>query len=259
MNWEIVTQTHVGNVRQVNEDSFTIEKEMPLMAVADGMGGMYAGEIASQIITNNLSKVESTGLLAELESVLQQSLQTSNADILAYSKDKLNGKTAGSTVVAFSAIEDRGICLWAGDSRLYRLRNLHLEQITNDHSQIAELISNGLISKEEAKTHASRNVITRAVGVRAPLVVDSRILDIQPNDTYLLCSDGLYNEVEDREIRYVLNNRDIYRSSVRLLNLCLQRGARDNVTFIIGRASTLDSCFVPDDETLADITSTQKN
>ena len=130
---------------------------------------------------------------------------------------------------------DSGACVWAGDSRLYRARNNRLEQLTQDHSYVAEMVRAGQLTPEEAVDHPSSNVITRAVGAAAELRLDCDTFDIRVGDTYLLCSDGLYNEVGPDELLAAMLARDVWQSSHQLMNLCLGRAARDNISFILGR------------------------
>jgi serine/threonine protein phosphatase PrpC len=151
----------------------------------------------------------------------------------------------------------RAVCLWAGDSRLYRLRDESLQQLTEDHSYVAELVREGQLSVEEAKHHPSANMITRAIGVSPSVDIAVKPFEVLAGDTYLLCSDGLYNEVAEAELQSTLLSSDVYRSSVQLLNLCLGRAARDNITFIIAHAHN-DSLGQTDmDQTILDPSQTR--
>ena len=143
----------------------------------------------------------------------------------------------GSTVVLLAARGLRGVCLWAGDSRLYRLRDGLLEGISRDHSYVQDLQDSGLLSEADARTHPRANIVTRAIGVEAQLELAVVDLLIAPGDSYLLCSDGLNKTVEDHEIRDVLSHDapdEIVRS---LVHLGLNRGAPDNITAIVVKVS----------------------
>lgn len=252
MDWQIATQTHVGNVRSVNEDSLLVVKEFPLLAVADGMGGHKAGEIASRMIVDHLAALPLDSNLDIARQQAEESLLDSNSQIIQFSQRELDGVSAGSTIVSLLAQGDKAVCLWAGDSRIYRLRNNELEQLTDDHSYVAEMVRDGLISQEQARNHPSSNIITRAIGVLPEIDIAVQFIDVYPDDTFLLCSDGLYNEIDDAEMQQIISKSDVYRSSVQLLNLCLERPARDNISFIIGHVKSAGSDTVESEETQFD-------
>jgi len=234
--WQVVSQTHCGNVRKVNEDAILALTQPLLLAVADGMGGHQAGDIASKMVISNLAGLNRKIDLASSILQVKNAILASNESILDYSKSQLNGQTVGTTIVAMLSDCTQASCLWAGDSRLYRLRNNHIEQLTQDHSHVAELIKTGQLQAKDAHKHPSSNIITRSVGVESPLSLDQVSFDILAQDTFLLCSDGLYEEVEESELLQAMQVNDIYRGSNWLLNLSLGRAAKDNVSFIIARA-----------------------
>ncbi|MCB1679225.1 MAG: serine/threonine-protein phosphatase [Halioglobus sp.] len=235
MEWDIATQSHRGNVRRINEDALLADKHYPLLMIADGMGGHAAGEVASQMLAEQLAALHLAGSLPQALDQVRSAVERCNSDMIAYARTHLAGQTIGSTVVAMLAQECRGACVWAGDSRLYRARHRELEQLTGDHSHVAELVRAGRLSAEEAVNHPSSNAITRAVGAAPLLDLDLETFDIRLGDTYLLCSDGLYHEVSPDEIVTAMLAADIRQSARQLLNLCLGRRARDNISFIIGR------------------------
>ena len=236
MEWQIATQTHRGKVRKINEDALLAEKHFPLFVVADGMGGHEAGDVASRMLVDDLALLDLPAGLQYSLAAVRSSILHSNDSMIDYGRRRLGGQMIGSTVVAMLADGTTGTCLWAGDSRLYRARDRHLLQMTEDHSYVAELVRSGKITQEEAVNHPASNRITRAVGSSAQLQLDSDSFDILPDDTFLLCSDGLYNEVDARELLQALEAEDVWQSSHQLLNLCLSRQARDNISFIIARA-----------------------
>lgn len=235
MEWQIATQTHRGNVRRINEDALLVEKHGPLFVVADGMGGHEAGDVASRMLVDDMASLVIPPTHAEAVALINTSILGCNRKLIDYARRKLPGQLVGTTVVTMLADHVGGSCLWAGDSRLYRMRGQQLEQMTADHSYVDELVRSGKLSAEAAINHPSSNMITRAVGTSAELQLDSVTFDVELEDTFLLCSDGLYNEVDSGELSQSLSAEDIWQSSNQLLNLCLSRKARDNITFIIAR------------------------
>lgn len=142
----------------------------------------------------------------------------------------------GSTLVLLVALGDQAVCLWAGDSRLYRLRDGVLDMISRDHSYVQDLIDNAMLSEEEARVHPRANVVTRAVGVFEQLDLAEVSLQVQPGDNFLLCSDGLNKTADDSELRDVLSHTDPYAIVRSLVHLGLTRGAPDNITAVAIRA-----------------------
>jgi len=167
----------------------------------------------------------------------RQGVSTANKNISTYSIDYLNCQRIGSTALCLLAQEDKLVCLWAGDSRLYRLRAENLEQLSLDHSEVAQLVQLGFLTEEEARTHPKANVITRAVGTRPEITLEEKSVDAQSGDTFLLCSDGLYNELSSEEMQQCLVMDDLDEASEALLEACLQTAARDNVTIVLVRAT----------------------
>jgi protein phosphatase len=235
MDWQIATQTHRGNARRINEDALLVERRYPLLVVADGMGGHEAGDVASRMLVDTLGVLDLSAQLPQAQQQVEAAITHCNASMIDYGVRRLAGQTIGSTVVVMLADDSRGICIWAGDSRLYRARGAALEQLTSDHSYVAELVRTGQISAVEALHHPSSNVITRAVGAATSLRLDSTYFDLLEGDSFLLCSDGLYNETTSTEILSAMTAGDILDSSGQLLQLCLGRPARDNVSFIVAR------------------------
>lgn len=244
--WESGVLTDVGNVRAVNEDAVLAKPEIGLWAVADGMGGHKVGDIASSKIVAALEVIKDCQCLSESVEVIENCLLDVNQLMLEYAQIMFDGSTMGSTVVA-TIIKGRiGACLWVGDSRLYRFRNQKLVQLTRDHSQLEEMIAVGLISREESENHPNRNVITRAIGVEPQLYVDVTLFTTQVGDTFLLCSDGLYNTLTEEELVQGLSLRDVQQSTQQLMSAALEKGARDNVSVIVvkgnpGKISASDS------------------
>lgn len=233
IEWLSSFETNVGTVREINEDSVLSKPEIGLWAVADGMGGHEAGNIASGMIVSSLNELRDKKLLDDYVTSVEDSVIDVNRRLLEYSEIMLDGRIVGSTV-AILIIKGRvGVCMWAGDSRLYRYRNDELEQMTVDHSQITELLQQGSITPEEAENHPESNVITRAVGTNEELYIDIDVFDVQLGDLYLLCSDGLYNSVDTDQIVACLALDDIEASVKKLIETSLENEANDNVSVVL--------------------------
>jgi serine/threonine protein phosphatase PrpC len=231
-HWLSSAATHCGAVRNMNEDAFLNRNNDGLWAVADGMGGHEAGEVASEMITASLGRVDIQQPLSEVVDTIEDTLLDVHHKIRTYARTHCEGRTMGSTVVSLFVRESVGVCLWAGDSRLYRYRDNQLSCISEDHSQVNEMLSRGMISAQEAINHPASNVITRAVGASETLYIDVTLVELKQNDIYLLCSDGLYGALEEPEIARYLASGDVEQVTQTLIERSLQAGARDNVTVI---------------------------
>ncbi len=233
--YQSASYSHVGMVRQVNEDACLELAERGLWAVADGMGGHAAGDYVSSLIVDTLRRTPAAATLAEYVAALRAALTQVNEEVLAETARR-GVSMMGSTVVLLVALGDQAVCLWAGDSRLYRLRDGVLEMISRDHSYVQDLIDNAMLSEEEARVHPRANVVTRAVGVFEQLDLAEVSLQVQPGDNFLLCSDGLNKTADDSELRDVLSHTDPYAIVRSLVHLGLTRGAPDNITAVAIRA-----------------------
>jgi serine/threonine-protein phosphatase Stp1 len=227
--------SHVGLVRRINEDAFLEQPDTCLWAVADGMGGHAAGDYAASLIVDSLRRFSPVDSLESatqaINAIVLQAHMTLREETLRRQLTMM-----GSTVVVFAACGHQGVCLWAGDSRLYRLREGVLQAISHDHSYVQALQDSGLINEAEARAHPQTHLITRAVGVEPTLELALAHLHIQPGDTYLLCSDGLNKTAEDHEIRDILNHGHPEHVVRSLVHLGLTRGAPDNITAIVVKA-----------------------
>lgn len=233
ISWRSVEATDVGMVREINEDSILSMPELNLWSVADGMGGYEAGNVASNMVVKSLEATTDKGPLNELVNSVEDSLIDVNHRILEYADIMLDGRTLGSTVVLLLIKGRVGICLWAGDSRLYRFRNKQLDQLSRDHSQVQEQIQQGLLTVEEAENHPESNVITRAIGANEEIYIDINVFSTQLGDIFLLCSDGLYNQVSDDEMAQTLSSYPIDEAVDLLIQKALDNGADDNVSVIL--------------------------
>lgn len=233
VKWTCYSDSNVGVVREINEDSVMSNPDTGLWAVADGMGGYEAGNVASNMIAKSLEEIDFQDHLDDLISKVEDQILDVNERILEYAEIMLDGRTLGSTVISFLIKGNVGACLWVGDSRLYRLRNDELSKMSRDHSRVEELLQQGVISQAEVENHPESNVITRAVGIGEELYVDLNVFNVQMGDAYLLCSDGLYNTVADAEIVEQLKNSSPEAGVNNLVHMALENGAPDNVSVII--------------------------
>jgi serine/threonine protein phosphatase Stp1 len=232
MAFECVSRTHVGCRRKVNEDSLAVRTDRGLWAVADGMGGHEAGDVASSKVTEALLRLPVVyGLDSLVESVVG-ALQRVNAELIELAGSSDIKRRIGSTVVGLAISGGDFRCFWAGDSRAYRIRDGQIEQISRDHSMVQDLVDAGLLAPEDAENHPNANIITRAVGLNEQLKVDMVQGEALPGDLYLLASDGLTRLVDDRELATVLTSRGLDAADS-LIETSLARGAPDNVTLVI--------------------------
>ncbi len=240
--WHSAWDSHPGNVRSLNEDAVYANPELGLWAVADGMGGHDAGEVASNSITRALMGVELTDSLTDRVDTVEDTLLYVNDELRSYGRTHCAGNTVGSTVVALVVKDCVGVVLWAGDSRLYRVRDRSIAQITRDHNPVVDLLDSGGVSEREALS-ADTNVITRAVGGQLDLHLDVAVFDIQPLDTLILCSDGLYREVEESSLVSAFATKglqaDVEGAVQDVMAQCLRGAARDNVSLAVAQAVEL--------------------
>lgn len=225
-------QTHAGRVRDLNEDRFLVESDSGVFVVADGMGGHDAGEVASSAIIEHLRSIGRPSSAPDLRARFENRVMLANSEIRALSASR-NGVTIGSTLAALLAFERQYACVWAGDSRVYLLRNAELVQVTRDHTEVQDLVDRGLLTREEAATWPRRNVITRAIGVLNEPPLEIAQGQIQIGDRFLVCSDGLTAHVSDEEIRDTLYRYPPRQGCQILIDLALAGGGSDNVTVII--------------------------
>jgi serine/threonine protein phosphatase PrpC len=224
-------KTHVGLVREVNEDSIVALPNLGIWAVADGMGGHYAGDFASQTVIDALSALPHDLEPGNLVAQTRAALQMAHAEIQTHSHR--NGDAIiGSTVVLLAIAERHFMCLWAGDSRLYHLRDRQLEMISIDHSVVGEMVAAGQLTWDEAEQHQYSNQITRAVGVGETLDIDKRRGEVAPGDRFLLCSDGLTKYADQATLARIIADCPIDTLANDLLQVALDGGASDNVSII---------------------------
>ncbi len=225
--------TDVGKARKHNEDAMLDRGEIGLWVVADGMGGHAKGDVASQMIVESMKKVHEGVKLESCIDDIEDRLIDVNQKLVNKARESEKKTTIGSTVALMLAYDKYCLYAWAGDSRLYRLRNNELRQMSTDHSQVEVYVEQGLISREEAAVHPHGNMITRAVGAAEVLNLDMDIQEMKSGDRYLLCSDGLTKHTNDLEFQDMLRTGTPEECVKEMIDLTLERGAGDNVTAII--------------------------
>ncbi|MDH3413940.1 MAG: protein phosphatase 2C domain-containing protein [Gammaproteobacteria bacterium] len=231
ISWSSSSRTDVGMVRDINEDAYLDRPDLGLWAVADGMGGHTAGDLASGMICESLNAVKPPVALSDLLDEVEQRLLRVNDKLRSIAKGNAS-QTIGSTVAALIARDRHAICVWAGDSRIYRCRGGQIVQITQDHALVEELVEKGILTRLQASSHPQGNLVTRAIGATDVLKLDLEIVELQPGDVFVLCSDGLDKEVKPAEMLEIAGRNNDRSLSDTLVDLALSRGSRDNVTVV---------------------------
>lgn len=247
---EVVRLSDVGLRREHNEDAVASDLETGLVVLADGMGGYKAGEVASEIAVLTLVSGmrdgmlelpmgevdESTGLLGE-SLVLRETVAKANSAIYNVSQSQPQCAGMGTTLVAAVFSDNRVSVGHIGDSRMYRLRDETLTQLTEDHSLLNEQLKAGLITPEQAKVSNNKNLVTRALGIDPEVKLELNEFDVEPGDIYLLCSDGLSDLVEDEEIELTLStlSANLALAAHQLVQMANDNGGKDNISVILAR------------------------
>ena len=225
--------SHVGNVRERNEDSCLARPEAGIWAVADGMGGHSDGDIASRTVIGALEGIGPAASAASLLALCEDRIARANSQLKELGRSR--GDIVGATVAVLLAADGRFTCLWSGDSRIYRVRDGQIVQLTRDHTEVQDLVAEGALTAEEAKNWPGRNGLTRAVGVYDEPELESKSGMLNPGDAFVICSDGLTNHVPDEEILRCVTANHSQQACDDLVALTLERGASDNVTVIVAR------------------------
>lgn len=234
--WHSCARSDPGRARAANEDNCLDLAHEGLWMVADGMGGYLLGELASSTVVDSCRSLAAPGSLAEYSDLVSQRLGMANR-FLREEAVRRGVQTIGSTVVALLVADGSFCCLWSGDSRLYRYRDDVLEQLTRDHSLIEELIRAGVVPAGTTR-HPAEGLITRSVGGDSELQLDHITGELRHGDTFLLCSDGLYKELEDSTLASIMRDAEPGQTCDRLIDQALARGARDNVTVLVVSVET---------------------
>jgi len=235
--WRSAARTDPGKVRARNEDAFLDSPQHGLWVVADGMGGHQAGDIASQLIVASLAELPVQDDFDERLKGIRQCLHWINRRLgqeLTVTAGR-HDSIMGSTVVALLVEGSRAACIWAGDSRCYLWRGQRLYQLSKDHSLQQQLIDEQNMSLEDARAHPSAHALTRAVGAADVLTLDVLELEVYPGDTFLLCSDGLYQGLSSDALGNALSLTAPHVALERLFDGALRGSARDNLTAVVIR------------------------
>jgi serine/threonine protein phosphatase PrpC len=233
-----------GQVRELNEDYFgtpetmeisldLVEQKGRLYAVADGMGGHAAGEVASQQAIFTLFREYYSSPCAEIAKRMAEAIEAANVEVHAQASSDRAKTGMGTTLVAAVLKGDDLYVANVGDSRAYLVREQSIEQITKDHSWVNEQVQAGIITEQEAREHLYRNIITRSLGTKPDVDIDFFQRKVHPGDVLVLCCDGLSNEVEDNEITPIVSATDPQEAAQKLIDLANQRGGPDNITAIV--------------------------
>lgn len=223
------SRSHIGSVRTVNEDRVLNDETHRLWAIADGMGGHSRGDMAAQIVVSALAKLGASGLpVAPLS--IDHAMRAANDEIC--SLNDRAGSQSGATVAGLFFDGVAATIFWAGDSRVYRQRGGTLALLTRDDRALQDMIEAGLLSREQARRHPRATIITRAIGASGAVELSYRAETLEAGDTYLLCSDGLTDLVEDEAINAALSGA-IDAAAALLIRSALVGGGHDNVSIVI--------------------------
>lgn len=236
MRFENVARTHIGCRRKANEDAMLVRPDLGLWAIADGMGGHEAGDVASALVVEKLGAVDIDPRLAVRAASARAAIEDANRQLWNMTTAG-KPRTIGSTVVAITADDTGFTCLWAGDSRAYRAHDGVLRQLTRDHSLVQQLVDAGDLDPLAAAEHPNANIITRAVGAAPKLELDSVEGVLRAGDAFLLASDGFTRLISEAEMLSALGTSDLEATADRLVETCLARKAPDNLTFVMLRIS----------------------
>ncbi len=225
--------TDIGKVRAVNQDALVMSEELQLYGVADGMGGHKGGEVASAGARDALIR-----LLEDQKpalSALEDAISEANASLYRQQEEDEALTGMGTTLSVLWLSEHFAYMGHVGDSRIYRLRDGELEQLTDDHSFVGELVRRGVITAEEAEEHPMKNVILRALGTEPTVEADLAVEERRSGDTWLICSDGLHGLVSEEEMAAILTEHEPEKAGEMLLQAALDAGGHDNISLIILR------------------------
>ncbi|HUN27618.1 MAG TPA: Stp1/IreP family PP2C-type Ser/Thr phosphatase [Steroidobacteraceae bacterium] len=244
----LVGQTDTGRVREHNEDTIAFDSEIGLLVLADGMGGYNAGEVASGIAVKTIvnlvrESVEREDLrmpdretgMSRPSIILRDAIHRANKIIFQTARTQPQCEGMGTTIVCALFFDNRMAVAHVGDSRLYRLREDKLEQVTMDHSLLQELVDRGFYSPEEAQRAANKNYVTRALGVEPNVEVEVQEVPVHRGDFYIMCSDGLSDMVEDDDIHLTVSTFGANLDTVakQLIQLSNDNGGRDNISVVM--------------------------
>jgi serine/threonine protein phosphatase PrpC len=245
-----VARTDVGRKRKHNEDAFLADESHCLFAVADGMGGHAAGDVASQEALDSLRDqvLQHAELLLDFQAsssdqdaesvrvILERAVRFATYQVFGLTQVNPDRKGMGTTISSMLLLPQVAITAHVGDSRIYAVRQGTEVQLTQDHTFVAAMLAQGKITSEEAKNHIYSNVLVRAVGVQDHVQVDTRMIRYQPGDVFVLCSDGLHGYLRTGELARLVEPAKLHDTANRLIDLANQRGGKDNITIVLVRA-----------------------
>lgn len=227
----------IGNKRTLNEDTIGIHEDMKynLFIVCDGMGGHNAGEVASAMAKDTVIGSMETGFDEQNPvSSMEHAVSLANDEIFALSLTDSHLNGMGTTVTAALSFQGKLYVAHVGDSSLFWIRDQRIKKVTKDHSLVQELVDSGNLDQEDAKHHPNKNIITRAVGTKNKVIVDTFVLDTTKEDIFVLCTDGLTDYISDEEIlAIIIGQEDKKKAVVELKDLAIERGGKDNITLVI--------------------------
>ena len=239
LRWTSAARTDTGLVRSNNEDAVLDRPARRLWAVADGMGGHAYGEIASRMTVDALDALPANEPLQEAVAAARARLLEVNGMLVAEAAAR-NVPVIGTTLVLLLASGRNGVCVWAGDSRIYLCRGGSLHQLTRDHNQFEELQAKNHLSAADASAYPGAAMITRALGAATTVELDEVQVQVSDGDIFLLCSDGLSNAVSPEDMFGALTGGDCDQAADMLIRLALAGGGRDNISVIVVRADDVE-------------------
>lgn len=237
---QIAYQTAIGKRRTDNEDSvgvYTNQTGAKLALIADGIGGNQGGDVASEMAVAQIGHAFESTALADVETTktwLEQQITHENQTIINRSEQYADLQGMGTTIVLAAMFEKTMLIGNVGDSRGYLLRHQDFSQITEDHSLVNELVKRGELSRQAARVHPKKNVITRSLGIEDAVKIDLHYLELESNDLVLLCSDGLSDMLTDEQLKKVLeSDLELSQKAEKLIDLANEAGGLDNITLVI--------------------------
>ena len=233
LTFRSVGRTHQGVVRALNEDTFIERTELGLWVVADGMGGHQKGDVAAERIAEVFGRLDAGLKGVKLEDAVRSLIELENMKLYSMGAAIAPDQTMGATIATLIVDRDRYLCQWVGDSRILLIRGDHIRQLTTDHSLVQEMVESGDLTQEDADNHPMRNVITRAVGADRQIDIDRVEGEVLPGDFLLLATDGVTNVCSAEEIADAITGQSMEDAAKYLVDTCLDRGAPDNLSFII--------------------------
>ena len=262
MRYSAVVKTDMGRKRRGNEDCYCLDPELGLFVVADGMGGHAAGEVASRLAVDTIqervamylsgAKAATVGepvpTCSREANFLLSSIRSANRVIYDAAQGRREHAGMGTTVVSVLAVDDHVVLAHVGDSRIYRIRDAGIVQLSRDHSLVQQQVDRGIMARGEAQESLYRHLITRALGIQESVEVDLQEQPVLPGDLLLLCSDGLSDLLEDEEMRVIIQEHgdDLEKACQALVDRANYKGGDDNITALLIRAQTGDrGCAQP--------------